>query len=227
MDDSAAMTAGPADSVTVFLLDDHEIVRRGVRELLEAEHDIKVVGEASTAAQALARIPAARPKVAVLDARLPDGSGIDVCREIRSSHPEINCLILTSFNDDEAVLAALMGGACGYLLKEIRGINLVQAVRQVAAGMSLLDPAVTEQVLHRLRQGAPQDARLAGLNQREREILDLIAQGMTNRQIGRHLSLAEKTVKNYVSFLLRKLGMETRTQAAVFRAELRGGDHVG
>lgn len=226
MDDSAAVTLGPADPVTVFLLDDHEIVRRGLRELLEAEGDIKVVGEAATAVQALVRIPAARPKVAVLDARLPDGSGIDVCREIRSAHPEISCLILTSFNDDETVLGAVMGGASGYLLKEIRGVNLLQAVREVAAGKSLLDPAVTERVLHRLRHGAPRDARLADLSERECEILDFIAQGMTNRQIGSQLSLAEKTVKNYVSSLLRKLGMETRTQAALFRAEIRGSEHV-
>ena len=202
MDDSAPVTAGPADVVPVFLLDDHEIVRRGLRELLEAEGDIEIVGEAATAAQALARIPASRPRVAVLDARLPDGSGIDVCREIRSSHPEISCIILTSFDDDEAVLAALMAGASGYLLKEIRGINLLHAVREVAAGRSLLDPAVTERVLDRLRHGVPQDALLALLSKREREILDLIASELTNRQIGRDLSLAEKTVKNYVSALL-------------------------
>ena len=207
--------------IRVFLLDDHEIVRRGLADLLETEPGINVVGEAGTAAEALNRIPAARPDVAVLDARLPDGSGIDVCRDIRSSMPAVRCLILTSYDDNDAVFAAVMAGAAGYLLKEIRGSNLVEAIRQVAAGKSLLDPNVTERLLTRLRDGAPKDERLASLTDREREILGLITEGMTNRQIGERLFLAEKTVKNYVSGLLGKLGMERRTQAAVYGADVR------
>jgi two-component system response regulator DevR len=207
--------------IRVFLLDDHEIVRRGLADLLETEPGITVVGEAGTAAEALNRIPAARPDVAVLDARLPDGSGIDVCRDIRSSMPAVRCVILTSYDDNDAVFAAVMAGAAGYLLKEIRGSSLVEAIRQVAAGKSLLDPSVTERLLSRLRDGAPTDERLASLTDREREVLGLITEGMTNRQIGEQLFLAEKTVKNYVSGLLAKLGMERRTQAAVFGAEFR------
>lgn len=207
--------------ITVFLLDDHEIVRRGIADLLESEPDIVVVGEAGSAAEALRRIPATRPQVAVLDTRLPDGSGIEVCRDIRASHPEIRCLILTSYDDNDAIFAAVMAGAAGYLLKEIRGSSLVDAIRQVAAGNSLLDPAVTERLLTRLRSGAPEDARLASLTDREREVLALIADGMTNRQIGERLFLSEKTIKNYVSGLLAKLGMQRRTQAAVYGAELR------
>jgi len=180
-----------------------------------------VVGEAATAGEALRRIPATKPDVAVLDARLPDGSGIDVCRDIRSSSPEVRCLILTSYDDNDALFAAVMAGAAGYLLKEIRSTSLVDAVRQVAAGKSLLDPAVTERLLTRLREGAPQDERLASLTEREREILSLIADGLTNKQIGEQLFLAEKTVKNYVSGLLAKLGMQRRTQAAVYGAEIR------
>ena len=222
MDDSTELSAAPADdSIRVFLLDDHEIVRRGIADLLEAEAGITIVGEAGTAAEALARIPAARPHVAVLDARLPDGSGIDVCRDIRSSMPEGRCLILTSYDDNDAIFAAVMAGAAGYLLKEIRGSNLVDAIRQVADGKSLLDPAVTERLLARLRDGAPEDKRLASLTEREREILELITEGLTNRQIGDRLFLAEKTVKNYVSGLLAKLGMERRTQAAVYGADIR------
>jgi two-component system, NarL family, response regulator DevR len=222
MDDSAELTAdGPREAIRVFLLDDHEIVRRGLTDLLEAEAGITVVGEAGTAAEALHRIPAARPDVAVLDARLPDGSGIDVCRDIRSSMPQVRCLILTSYDDNDAVFAAVMAGAAGYLLKQIRGTNLVDAIRQVADGKSLLDPAVTERLLNRLRDGAPQEPRLASLTNREREILALIADGLTNRQIGERLFLAEKTVKNYVSGLLAKLGMQRRTQAAVYGAEVR------
>ncbi|MEO6886129.1 MAG: response regulator transcription factor [Jatrophihabitantaceae bacterium] len=209
------------DTIRVFLLDDHEIVRRGIADLLEAEQDITIVGEAGTASEALSRIPAARPHVAVLDARLPDGSGIDVCRDIRSSMPEVRCLILTSYDDNDAVFAAVMAGAAGYLLKQIRGTNLIEAIRQVAAGKSLLDPAVTERLLARLRDGEPEDKRLASLSVREREILDLITEGLTNREIAGRLFLAEKTVKNYVSGLLSKLGMERRTQAAVFGADVR------
>jgi two-component system, NarL family, response regulator DevR len=222
MDDSDRLTAGPdPELIRVFLLDDHEIVRRGLADLLGAEADITVVGEAGTAAEALNRIPAARPDVAVLDARLPDGSGIDVCRDIRSSMPQVRCLILTSYDDNDAVFAAVMAGAAGYLLKEIRGSSLVDAIRQVAAGNSLLDPGVTERLLARLRDGEPEDAKLASLSEREREILGLITEGLTNRQIGERMFLAEKTVKNYVSGLLAKLGMQRRTQAAVYGAEIR------
>ena len=222
MDDPTHLSAtDDPTTVRVFLLDDHEIVRRGIADLLQAEPGVIVVGEAGTAAEALRRIPATRPDVAVLDARLPDGSGIDVCREIRSLFPEIRCLILTSYDDNDALFAAVMAGASGYLLKEIRGTSLVDAVRQVAAGNSLLDPAVTEQLLTRLREGAPQDARLASLSEREREVLTLITDGLTNREIGEHLHLSEKTVKNYVSGLFAKLGMQRRTQAAVYGAEVR------
>jgi two-component system response regulator DevR len=207
--------------IRVFLLDDHEVVRRGLSDMLEAADGFQVVGEAGTATEALARIPAARPDVAVLDARLPDGSGIDVCRDIRSALPEVRCLILTSYDDEDAVFAAVMAGAAGYLLKEIRGSSLIDAIRQVAEGKTLLDPTVTERLIARLRDGEPKDERLASLTERERDILLLIADGLTNRQIGERLFLAEKTVKNYVSGLLAKLGMARRTQAAVYGAELR------
>jgi two-component system, NarL family, response regulator DevR len=217
----AGLTQADPAAIRVFLLDDHEIVRRGIANLLTAEADIEIVGEAGTAAEALARIPAAQPDIAVLDARLPDGSGIDVCRDIRSSQPSIRCLILTSYDDNDAVFAAVMAGASGYLLKEVRGASLVDAIRQVAAGRSLLDPSVTERLLDKLRQPAEVDQRLAALTEREREILDLIADGLTNRQIGERLFLAEKTVKNYVSGLLAKLGMQRRTQAAVYGSQLR------
>src|SRR5471032_704723 len=213
-------------SVRVFLLDDHEIVRRGVRELLEVEDDFEVVGEAGTAADAIARIPAASPDVAIIDMRLPDGNGVEVCREVRSNDPEIQCVVLTSFADDEALFDSIMAGAAGYLLKQIKGNDLVDAVRRVAAGQSLLDPNVTARVLERLRNGPVQDERLSRLTEQERKILDLIAEGLTNRQIGERMFLAEKTVKNYVSNLLSKLGMERRTQAAAFAARLaerRGG----
>jgi two-component system, NarL family, response regulator DevR len=217
MDDSTELT----EDIRVFLLDDHEIVRRGIADVLEEQPGIVVVGEAATAGEALRRIPAARPHVAVLDARLPDGSGIDVCRDIRSSAPDVRCLILTSYDDNDALFAAVMAGAAGYLLKEVRGTSLIDAVRQVAAGKSLLDPAVTGRLLTRLREGAPEDARLASLTDREREILGLITDGLTNKQIGERLFLAEKTVKNYVSGLLAKLGMQRRTQAAVYGSEVR------
>lgn len=205
--------------ITVFLLDDHEVVRRGVHELLSVEEDIEVVGEAGTAAEALTRIPAVHPDVAVLDVRLPDGNGVEVCREIRSRMPEIKCLMLTSFSDDEALFDSIMAGASGYVLKAIRGTDLITAVRDVAAGKSLLDPVATSRVLARLRDGGEkEDERLAQLTKQERRILDLIGEGMTNRQIGNELHLAEKTVKNYVSSLLAKMGMERRTQAAAFVA---------
>ena len=208
------------DKLRVFLLDDHEVVRRGLRDLLEAEDDLEVVGEAGTAEEALQRIPPTRPNVAVLDVRLPDGDGVEVCREIRSAHPEIQCLILTSFSDDEALFQAILAGASGYLLKQIRGTDIVDAIRRVAAGQSLLDPAVTNRVLERLRNPPEEDERLARLTPQERKILMLIADGLTNRQIANEVHLAEKTVKNYVSNLLAKLGMERRTQAAVFASRL-------
>jgi DNA-binding NarL/FixJ family response regulator len=207
-------------SVRVFLLDDHEIVRRGVRELLESNDDIEVVGEAGTAEEGMARIPAVKPDVAVVDMRLPDGNGVEVCREVRSRDESIQCLILTSFADDEALFDSIMAGAAGYLLKQIKGTDLVDAIRRVATGQSLLDPNVTTRVLERLRKGPEEDERLARLTEQERKILDLIAEGLTNRQIGERMFLAEKTVKNYVSNLLAKLGMERRTEAAVFAAKL-------
>jgi two-component system response regulator DevR len=212
------MTDAPTadEPIRVFLLDDHEVVRRGLKDLLEADGDIVVVGESGLAQEASRRIPALRPHVAVLDGRLPDGSGIDVCREIRSAHPEIAALILTSYDDDEALFSAIMAGAAGYVLKQIRGNDLVDAVRRVAAGQSLLDPAVTARVLDRLRAGPEEDKALAPLTDQERRILELIGEGLTNRQIAERMFLAEKTVKNYVSSLLGKLGMERRTQAAVF-----------
>lgn len=208
------------DHIRVFLLDDHELVRRGLADLLSVEADIEIVGEASSVAEALTRIPATRPDVAVLDVRLPDGSGIEVCRDVRSQSPDVQCLMLTSFSDDEALFDAIMAGASGYVLKEIRGNDLVDAIRQVAAGKSLLDPSLTQKVLERLRRGSEEDERLAALSEQERKILLLIGEGMTNRQIGTELHLAEKTVKNYVSSLLAKLGMERRTQAAAFVARM-------
>ena len=207
--------------IRVFLLDDHEVVRRGLVALLEAAGDIEVVGESGSAQEATRRIPAFRPDVAVLDARLPDGNGIDVCRDIRSADPSIQALILTSYQDDEALFSAIMAGAAGYLLKQVRGTDLVDAVRRVAAGQSLLDPAVTQRVLERIRHGRDDEPpELASLTPQERRILELIAEGMTNRQIGERMYLAEKTVKNYVSSLLAKLGLERRTQAAVLANRL-------
>ena len=206
-------------AVRVFLLDDHEVVRRGLRELLEAEDDLEVVGEADTAETALSRIPATTPDIAVLDVRLPDGDGVEVCREIRSKHPEIACLMLTSYADDEALFAAIMAGAAGFVLKQVRGSDLVDAVRRVAAGESLLDPTVTARVLERLRS-SPEDDELSGLTAQEQRILTLIGEGFTNRQIGDEMFLAEKTVKNYVSNLLSKLGMSRRTEAAAYAARL-------
>jgi DNA-binding NarL/FixJ family response regulator len=206
--------------IRVFLLDDHEVVRRGVRDLLESEGDVQVVGEASTAAEALARVPAVRPDVAVLDVRLPDGEGVSVCRELRSQLPDLACLMLTSFADDEALFDAIMAGAAGYVLKQVRGADILGAVRTVAAGGSLLDPRTTARVMERLRTQTTATDPLAGLTDQERKILDLIGEGLTNRQIGERMFLAEKTVKNYVSNLLAKLGMERRTQAAAFVARL-------
>jgi len=204
--------------IRVFLLDDHEIVRQGLRALLESQGDFEVVGEAATAADALTRIPPLQPDVAVLDVRLPDGDGVQVCREIRTDEPEIKCLMLTSFADDEALFEAIMAGAAGYVLKQIKGTDIVDAIRRVAAGESLLDPDATRRVLDRIRNPPEEDERLASLTPQERRILGLITDGLTNRQIAEEMFLAEKTVKNYVSNLLAKLGMERRTQAAVFGA---------
>lgn len=214
------MTSMGSDQIRVFLMDDHEIVRRGLADLIGLERDMEVVGEASSTKDALIRIPAAKPDVAVLDVRLPDGSGVEVCRDIRSSMPEVHCLMLTSYADDEALFDAIMAGASGYVLKEIRGNDLIDAIRQVAGGKSLLDPQATQRVLDRLRNGEKHDDRLDVLSDQERRILDLIGEGMTNRQIGEAMHLAEKTVKNYVSSLLAKLGMERRTQAAAFVARM-------
>lgn len=208
--------------ISVFLLDDHEIVRRGVRDLLETDGDIVVVGEAGTAAAAAARVHALDPDVAVLDVRLPDGDGVEVCREIRSRHPRTACLILTSFADDEALFQAIMAGAAGFVLKQVKGNDLVEAVRRVAAGQSLLDPAVTARVLERLRHGPEEDERLARLTVQEWRILELMAEGLTNRAIGERLHLAEKTVKNYVTNVLAKMGMARRTEAAVYAARHQG-----
>ncbi|HZT64262.1 MAG TPA: response regulator transcription factor [Acidimicrobiales bacterium] len=220
------MTTSPegegSDPVRVFLLDDHELVRRGIRDLLWTEADINVVGEASSADEALEKIPMTRPRVAVLDVRLGDEehNGIEVCRDIRSAHPDIACIMLTSYADDEALFASIMAGASGYVLKQIRGADLVSAIRRVAAGESLLDPAVTARVLERLRAPDQEDDPLGELSPQERRILDYIAEGMTNRQIGEAMFLAEKTVKNYVSHLLAKLGMERRSEAAAYAARL-------
>src|SRR5674536_321200 len=204
--------------IRVFLVDDHEFVRRGLAALLDTEDDIEVVGEAGTVADAMARVPALRPAVVVLDVLLPDGNGVALCRDLRSVLPEAGYLMLTSFSDDEALFDAILAGAAGYLLKQIRGNDLVDAVRTVASGRSLLDPAVTQRVLERLRNPPAPDAKLASLTVTERKILDLIGEGLTNRQIAELIYLAEKTVKNYVSSLLSKLGLERRTQAAVYAA---------
>ena len=208
--------------IRVFLLDDHEVVRRGLKELLESDGDIEVVGESGSAAEATRRIPALRPDVAVLDARLPDGSGIDVCRDVRSREPNTAALILTSYDDDEALFAAIMAGAAGYVLKQIRGTDLVDAVRRVASGQSMLDPAVTQRVLERIRSGVEAPNELKSLTEQERRILMHVAEGLTNREIAAKMFLAEKTVKNYVSSLLAKLGLERRTQAAVLATKLFG-----
>ena len=213
---------GPDNPIRVFLLDDHEVVRRGVHDLLNDEPDITVVGEAATVEQALVRVPALRPRVAVLDVRLPDGDGVTVCRELRSRMPDLACLMLTSFDDEEALLDSIMAGASGYVLKQIQGSDLVSAVRTVARGQSLLDPSATAKLMARLRQGQepePEPDALPGLTDREREILALIGEGLTNRQIGQRLYLAEKTVKNHISRLLAKLGVERRIQAAVIATQ--------
>ncbi|HEY5273885.1 MAG TPA: response regulator transcription factor [Acidimicrobiales bacterium] len=208
----------------VFLLDDHEVVRRGVRELIEEEDDLEVVGEAATAAEALTRIPLTQPDVAILDVRLPDGDGIEVCREVRSETPDVACLMLTSFADDEALLGAVIAGASGYVLKQIRGSDLVGSIRRVAKGESLLDPRLVALAKARLGRHE-EDERLGRLSPQERRILDLIAEGKTNREIAGALYLAEKTVKNYVSNVLVKLGMKRRTEAAVFAVRVDQHEH--
>ena len=208
-------------TIRVFLMDDHEVVRRGVAALLSAEDDIEIVGEAGTAEHALARIPAARPDVAVLDVRLPDGDGVSVCREIRSQMPGLACLMLTSFDDEDALFEAVMAGAAGYVLKQIHGSDLVGAVRTVASGQSLLDPRSTARMLQRIRARQEKKDPLKDLTEQERHILELIGEGLTNRQIGEHLFLAEKTVKNYISSIFTKLGMSRRTQAAALAAQLK------
>jgi DNA-binding NarL/FixJ family response regulator len=210
--------------IRVFLLDDHEVVRRGLADLLQAEGDIEVVGESGSAVQATHRIPALRPDVAVLDARLPDGNGIDVCRDVRAVDSSIRGLILTSYEDDEALFAAIMAGASGYVLKQIRGTDLVDGVRRVAAGQSLLDPAVTARVLERIRNGIEEPNELKSLTDQERRILEYIAEGLTNHEIAQRMFLADKTVKNYVSSVLSKLGLERRTQAAVLATKLLGAE---
>ncbi|WNM31228.1 response regulator transcription factor [Streptomyces sp. Li-HN-5-11] len=214
---------GTGNPIRVFLLDDHEVVRRGVRDLLNDEPDIEVIGEAGTVEQALVRVPALRPRVAVLDVRLPDGDGVTVCRELRSRMPELACLMLTSFDDEEALLDSIMAGASGYVLKQIQGSDLVSAVRTVAGGQSLLDASATTKLMARLRGGQQEEQpdKLQGLTEREREILALIGEGLTNRQIGQRLYLAEKTVKNHISRLLAKLGVERRIQAAVIATQVQ------
>ena len=211
-------------AVRVFLVDDHEVVRRGLRELFEPQDDLEVVGEAANAEEALDRVPGTQPDVALLDVRLPGESGIELCRELRAALPDLRCLMLTSFADDDALFSAILAGASGYLLKEIRGPELVSAVRRVASGQSLIDPALTSTVMERLR-GNREDERLAKLSPQERRILDLIAEGKTNRQIGTELYLAEKTVKNYVSNLLTKMGFARRTEAAVYATRSKLGQH--
>ena len=208
--------------IRVFLLDDHEVVRRGLADLLQSSGDIEVVGESGLAQEAARRIPALRPDVAILDARLPDGNGIDVCRDVRAVDSSIKGLILTSYEDDEALFAAIMAGAAGYVLKQIRGTDLVDAVRRVAAGQSLLDPAITTRVLERIRSGVEQPRELKSLTEQERRILEYVAEGLTNREIAGKMFLAEKPVKNYVSSVLAKLGLERRTQAAVLATRLLG-----
>jgi two-component system, NarL family, response regulator DevR len=221
------MTSNSPGRLRVFLLDDHQVVREGLRSLLEAEGDMEVVGEAGTAKEALEQIPMTRPRVAVLDVRLPDGNGVEVCREVRSAHPEVACLMLTSFSDDEALCDAIMAGASGYVLKEVGGSDLVGDIRKVAWGHSLLDPVLTDRVMKRF-QSRREDGRQEHLTAQEERILGHIAEGMTNHEIAEVMFLAEKTVKNYVSNLLAKLGMSRRTEAAVYavrRAEYKDGSH--
>jgi DNA-binding NarL/FixJ family response regulator len=225
---SSEVTGGQARTpIGVFVLDDHEIVRRGVRGLLDAEPDIQVIGEAGTASSALARIPALRPDVAVLDVRLPDGDGVSVCREVRSRMPQVACLMLTAFSDEEALFEAIMAGAAGYVLKQIHGCDLAGAVRVVASGQSMLDPHSASQLMARLRDQADKEDRLAGLSWRERKVLELIGDGLSNRQIAGRLFVSDKTVRDYAAALYAKLGLERRTQAAVYAAHISKGAGPG
>jgi len=217
---SAATEPTPTRPIRVFLVDDHEIVRDGLRAVIDASDDLEVVGEAANVVDAIARIDSSRPDVAVVDLFLPDGDGVQVCREVRSRRPELHCLILTSFSDDEALFDAIMAGAAGYVLKGARSGELLDSIRQVAAGRSLLDPAVTARVFEMFRTGRETDRRLASLSQQERRVLELLSDGLTNRQIANRLNLAEKTVKNYVSNLLMKMGFRRRTEAATYAARL-------
>jgi DNA-binding NarL/FixJ family response regulator len=217
---SGSQAGAAQERISVFLLDDHEIVRRGLRDLLSAEPDIDVIGEAGTAESALARMPALRPDVAVLDVRLPDGDGVSVCREIRSTLSGTACLMLTSYGDDRALLGAIMAGAAGYVLKQACGSDLVSAVRAVAAGQSTLDADAAQRVMARLRERMSSVDPLSALTDQEKKVLDLVGEGLTNRQIAERMFLAEKTAKNYVSSLLTKLGMQRRSQAAAFVARL-------
>ncbi|QVJ02268.1 response regulator transcription factor [Nocardiopsis eucommiae] len=212
--------SGSGGAIRVFLVDDHDVVRLGLQALLQGEEDMTVVGEAATASEALGRIPAARPDVAVLDVRLPDGDGVEVCRDLRARLPRLACLILTSYSDDEALYGSVMAGAAGYVLKQIHNSELVDAIRTVASGESLLDPHSTTLVLRRLREGAEADDPLSGFSEKERRVFELIGEGLTNRQIGEQMFLAEKTVKNHVSSVLAKLDMRRRSQAAAHAARL-------
>ncbi len=208
-------------AIRVMLVDDHEIVRRGIADLIGTAEDLEVVGEASGVAEALARIPQVKPDVAVLDVRMPDGNGIELCRDLKSQLPELNCLMLTSYADDDALFDAIMAGASGFVLKQVLGLDLINAIRTVGAGGSLLDPRTTAALMNRIRQERETQNPLNQLTEQERAVFDLIGEGLTNRQIGERLFLAEKTIKNYVSHLLNKLGMQCRTQAAILAAELR------
>ncbi|WP_104106391.1 response regulator transcription factor [Nocardioides sp. 616] len=215
---SSETEPGARPPVEVFLLDDHELLRHGIRSLLERQGDILVVGESGSAVEAARRIPALRPDVAILDVRLPDGTGVEVCRQVRSIDPGIAVLMLTSYDEDEALFAAIMAGAAGYVLKEVKAADFVESVRRVAAGHSMLDPVATSHVLERLRNGPPKDPLTKHLTPKEQQVLELVGRGLTNRQIAEHLGLAEKTTKNYVSIMLGKLGVATRTQAAIIAA---------
>ncbi len=208
-------------TIRIFLVDDHEIVRRGIADLIEDEPDLQVVGEAASVSEALARVPKIQVDVAVLDVRMPDGNGVELCRDLRSQVPDLNCLMLTSYADDEALFDAIMAGASGFVLKQVLGNDLLNAVRTVGMGGSLLDPRTTAALLGRIRRRREESDPLSTLSDQERAVLDLIGEGLTNRQISERMHLAEKTVKNYVSHLLAKLGMQRRTQAAVLAAELR------
>lgn len=208
-------------TIRIFLVDDHEIVRRGIADLIEDEPDLRVVGEAASVSEALARVPKVQVDVAVLDVRMPDGNGVELCRDLRSQVPDLNCLMLTSYADDEALFDAIMAGASGFVLKQVLGNDLLNAVRTVGMGGSLLDPRTTAALLGRIRRRREESDPLSTLSDQERAVLDLIGEGLTNRQISERMHLAEKTVKNYVSHLLAKLGMQRRTQAAVLAAELR------